>query len=412
MKRDHLSRRRFIAGAGAAIGAAVTTGGVTAAQGANKTSSKRTVPFRYCFNTSTIRGQKLSLDKEIEITAKAGYDAIEPWVDKIHEYVKGGGSLGELSRRISDLGLTVESAIAFSRWIVDDDAVRAEAIEQNKRDMNVLAQIYGKRIAAPPAGANKEAGLDLMKAAERYRALLELGDEMGVVPQVEIWGSSQNLHRLGEAMFVVIESGHPKACMLPDVYHIYKGGSDFNGLKMLSPRAIQVFHLNDYPAEPPRETINDRDRVFPGDGIAPLTQILSDLDANGSRAVLSLELFNPTYWKQDPLTVAKTGLAKMKDAVNKALGVSYNLADNPAAKQPPDAGTSKADSLTASEERTKPAAKPTATKYRYVASENGEVFHKPECRWAKRIKPENLVVYNSRDEAINAGKRPCKSCKP
>ncbi len=123
-------------------------------------------------------------------------------------------------------------------------------------------------------------------------------------------------------MFVAIESGHPKACLLPDVFHIYKGGSDFNGLKLLSARAVAVFHLNDYPAEPPRETIRDRDRVYPGDGIAPLRQIICDLHANNSGAVLSLELFNPTYWKQDPLTVAKTGLAKMKTAVNKALGAS------------------------------------------------------------------------------------------
>ena len=84
----------------------------------------------------------------------------------------------------------------------------------------------------------------------------------------------------------------------------------------------KLFTLNDYPADPPREKIADRDRVYPGDGIAPLTKILRDLHANGSRAVLSLELFNPEYWKQDPLTVAKTGLAKMKGAVNKALGVS------------------------------------------------------------------------------------------
>ena len=58
-------------------------------------------------------------------------------------------------------------------------------------------------------------------------------------------------------MFVAIESGHPKACLLPDVYHIYKGGSDFAGLGLLSGSAIQVFHVNDYPADPPRETIND-----------------------------------------------------------------------------------------------------------------------------------------------------------
>lgn len=316
MKRNSLSRRRFIAG----VGAAITTGSIAVAQDARKKSSKATIPFSYCFNTSTIRGQKLSLDKEIEITAKAGYHSIEPWVNKIHEFTQSGGSLRELHRRISDLGLTVESAIAFSRWIVDDDKRRSGALEQNKRDMDVLARIGGKRIAAPPAGV---AGpIDLMKAAERYRELLELGDKMGVVPQLELWGSSKGLYRLGQAMFIVIESGHPKACLLPDVYHIYKGGSDFNGIKMLSHKAIQVFHLNDYPADPPRETISDRDRVYPGDGIAPMTQILQDLQANNSRAVLSLELFNPIYWKQDPLQVAKTGLAKMKAAVNKALGTS------------------------------------------------------------------------------------------
>ena len=136
--------------------------------------------------------------------------------------------------------------------------------------MDLLAQIGGKRIAAPPAGATGEPLLDLSKAAERYRALLDLGDQTGVVPQVEVWGGSKNLHRLGQSMFVVIESGHPKACLLPDVYHIYKGGSDFHGLKTISSRAIQVFHLNDYPANPPRETIRDADRVMPGDAAAPL----------------------------------------------------------------------------------------------------------------------------------------------
>lgn len=50
--------------------------------------------------------------------------------------------------------------------------------------------------------------------------------------------------------------------------------------------------------------------------------------------------------------------------------------------------------------------------HKYVASKNGTVFHKPECSSARRIKPENLVYYNSRDGAISAGKRPCKQCNP
>jgi 2-keto-myo-inositol isomerase len=318
MTKCNLSRRQLLAGTGAAFAAATTT---VITDKTAEAAVGAAAPFKYCLNTSTIRGQKLPFDKEIEIASKAGYQAIEPWVHKIHEYAGAGGNLKDLRKRIADLGLTVESAISFFQWIIDDDARRAKGFEQAKRDMEILAQIGGKRIAAPPAGATREPGLDLMKAAERYRELLELGDKFGVDPQIELWGSSKNLHRLGQCMFVVIESGHPKACLIPDVYHIYKGGSDFTGLKQLSAHAIQVFHLNDYPADPPRDRIGDRDRVMPGDGIAPLTQILRYLCATGNRGVLSLELFNPDYWKQDPLDVAKIGLTKMKAAVNKALGV-------------------------------------------------------------------------------------------
>ena len=53
-----------------------------------------------------------------------------------------------------------------------------------------------------------------------------------------------------------------------------------------------------------------------------------------------------------------------------------------------------------------------AGRYKYVSSKNSQVFHNPQCRSAKRIKPENLVGYNSRNELIQAGKRPCKVCEP
>jgi sugar phosphate isomerase/epimerase len=184
--------------------------------------------------------------------------------------------------------------------------------------MDVVARIGGKRIAAPPSGATTGAKIPLLQVAERYRAVLELGDQMGVVPELELWGGSVNLHRLADVASVAIETGHPKACVLPDVFHLYKGGSGFQGLRMLSGQAVQVFHMNDYPAEPPRESISDRNRVYPGDGIAPMKQILSDTARMNPAMVLSLELFNPSYWKGDPLETAKTGLAKMKQVAREA----------------------------------------------------------------------------------------------
>jgi sugar phosphate isomerase/epimerase len=267
---------------------------------------------------STVREQKLSVPKQVDLAAKAGYDAIEPWMGELHRYVESGGSLPDLKKRIADHGLAVASAIGFAEWIVDDDARRTAGLETAKKDMGLLAAIGGTHIAAPPAGATREPKLDLLKAAERYRALLEVGTAEGVIPQLEVWGFSVNLSRLGQTMFVTTESRHPQACVLLDVYHLYKGGSEFAGLRLLSGAAMHCFHMNDYPATPPRESIRDADRVYPGDGVAPLAQILRDLVSTGFGGVLSLELFNPAYWKQDPLLVARTGLAKMQDAAAKA----------------------------------------------------------------------------------------------
>ncbi len=315
---EPLTRRAALIRAGLAA-TAVLAGEATVRGAENPApSAVSSRPFVYCLNTATIRGYKLDIVAEMELTAKAGYQAVEPWVEKIHQHEKGGGSLKDLGKRIADLGLTVESAIGFPEWIVDDEAQRAKGLEQAKRDMGVVAQIGGKRLAAPPAGATKTPGLDLRKAAERYRALLELGDQMGVVPELEIWGFSPNLRRLSDGIFVALEARHPKACVLADIFHLHKGGSNFDGLRLLSSNALQLIHMNDYPGEPGPEEIDDAFRVFPGDGVAPISDVLKTLRQNGGGTVLSLELFNHEYWKRDSLLIARTGLEKMKAAVEKS----------------------------------------------------------------------------------------------
>ncbi len=253
---EKISRRESFARAGLIAGATLTS----AMSSTSAATSGKHGNFIFCLNTSTIRGHRLGIEGELELAAKAGYRAVEPWLLPINDYVKQGKSLKDLRKRVDDLGLTLESAIAFAPWIVDDDAARAKGLEQAKQDMDMIAQLGGKRIAAPPAGATKEPLLDLRKVAERYRALLELGDQMGVVPELEFWGPSLNLKKLSEAMFCAMETGHPKACLLADVYHLYKGGSSIDTLHLASGSAIVVLHMNDYPAEPAHR--QDR-RQFP-----------------------------------------------------------------------------------------------------------------------------------------------------
>lgn len=44
----------------------------------------------------------------------------------------------------------------------------------------------------------------------------------------------------------------------------------------------------------------------------------------------------------------------------------------------------------------------------YVGSKNSKKYHLPDCKWAKRIKPENLVCYKSEEEVKDLEK--CKTC--
>ena len=325
MANQKLSRRDLVTGgaailAGGAASAVVSDAGVAAraAESAAQAAGRDAPPFLLGLNTSTLRGHKLSIVEEIAIAEKAGYRGMEPWIDELEKYAGSGGSLKDLGKRFRDAGISVESAIGFFEWIVDDPSKRQKALESARRSMDLVQQVGGKRLAAPPVGATDRAMPDLLRVAERYRALLELGDRIGVVPEVEVWGFSRTLGRLGEAALVAMEADHPRACILPDVYHLHRGGSGLAGIKLLAPRAIHVFHFNDYPANPHREKLTDADRVYPGDGVAPLGALLRDLAEGGFRVMLSLELFNRKYWSQDPMTVARTGIEKM-DALVKAV---------------------------------------------------------------------------------------------
>ncbi len=135
------------------------------------------------------------------------------------------------------------------------------------------------------------------------------------MPQLEFWGSSPVLWHLGQVLMIAAVANDPDVKILPDVYHMFRGDTGFDTLKMLNGRLIDIFHMNDYPENKPREQQDDADRVYPGDGAAPMSQILTALNNMGGEKVLSLELFNRSYWEEDPNLVAKRGLAKMKSLV-------------------------------------------------------------------------------------------------
>ena len=315
-----LSRREVVGGALAAFGAAMvssTPGKAQAPRPAGARTRPPNEPFGYCLNTSTIRGNKLDIVAVVNAAAKAGFHAIEPWINEIDAYTSQGGTLKDLGKRIADAGLTVEDAIAFNAFLDDDDARRAASMEKLKVDMDKVAQIGGHRIAAPPG--NSRAAVSLDNAAKYYRAALEMGETMGVQPLLELWGTHPVLGPLSHGIYVTVAAGRADASLLLDVFHLYKSGTPFTALKQINGAALHLMHLNDYPQADDPSTLNDGNRIYPGDGVAPLGQIFRDLRDNGFRGYLSLELFNRDYWARSADENLKTAMEKIRATVRSAM---------------------------------------------------------------------------------------------
>lgn len=308
MTTSNISRRKALQFLGATAGAAALSKATPAIA---ETKTPETAPSIYCLNMATIRGHKLGFVKELETASKAGFHSVEIWMDTLQEYLQSGKTIKDAKKLLDDLGLKVEDTICFAEWISDDETIRKKAIEQVKMEMGLLAEIGCKRMAAPGKGISDSPNLTLDIIAERYRTIMNLSDASGVIPQLEMWGFQKHLSKVSECTYIAMESGHHSAKILLDIFHLYKGGTSLDTLHLLNPKSVDILHMNDYPSTLSAKVIVDADRIYPGDGVAPIKRILKILK-HDKPLVLSTEVFNKNYYAQDALTVAKTALQKMK----------------------------------------------------------------------------------------------------
>lgn len=48
----------------------------------------------------------------------------------------------------------------------------------------------------------------------------------------------------------------------------------------------------------------------------------------------------------------------------------------------------------------------------YIGNAKTIKFHREDCRWAKKMKEENKVYFETREGAVEMGYIPCGSCNP
>jgi len=304
-----MDRRSFLqlgAGAGLAFSAAAKDDKEAKPQAGAR-------PWPICLNSSSIRPTPLK--EKIRIAAETGYEGIEPWVNELEKHEADGGDLKELGAEIRDRGLFVPNVIGLWNCMPAEDEAYQKSLKRTRNYMRMAAAIGSAHVAAIPAPDRPD--FDLKLGAERYRALLDIGrEEFGIVVAFEFVGFLKGVHRLGQAAAIALDANDPDACLIADTFHIYRGGSGFEGLRHLDGDFIADFHWNDVPATPPREEMGDEHRIYPGDGILPLKKTLDTLKAINYRGPLSIEMFNREHWAQDPRRVAETALEKTRALID------------------------------------------------------------------------------------------------
>lgn len=280
---------------------------------------KNKLPIRISLNSSTLLHYELAADVQIDMVAEAGFDGIELWMRDIKKYLDNGGTAEQLKNKLQANELKLENIIGFSKWCSDDPIERKKAFDQLREEMIIISAMGGNFIAAPVQGITSLDRTKYDAYAERYTKILELGDETGVTPIIELWGMGA-LNKIADCAQIVIATGHPKATMLLDFYHVYRGGNDWDTIDILNGKRLPVIHMNDYPSAPSYDKLKDSDRVLPGEGVCPYDVVIPKLYYAGFRGGFSVELFNKGYWEtMDAKTLLRNCYEKTYDVVQKSL---------------------------------------------------------------------------------------------
>jgi 2-keto-myo-inositol isomerase len=249
----------------------------------------------------------------------AGYDCIEIWAAKLREFLKKS-TVAHLRRLLEDANLEPWSINSIEhitfRTAEDYAQIKAECEElcavAEAIDCPFVVVVPGKM----PENASRDEII-----SESVRVLNDLADiaaKHNVALAFEFLGqtdcSVQTLELCNE---IVEQTSRPNVGLVIDTFHFYAGGSTFESIENVQPGNICIFHIND-AEDLSRETLTDAHRLYPGEGILPIREIKRELDKIGYDRVVSIEIFRPEYWEQDPFEVA----VKAREATVNVLGLN------------------------------------------------------------------------------------------
>lgn len=238
--------------------------------------------------------------------ARAGIRAVEPDLAKAREFEAANGK-GAARRLLDDLGQVPYSS-TNQLYLDEDGEQRTEAIESLRWKVELAASLGADRLVAPSTASQPHTQGDYARLHANLGEAADIAHAAGITLMLEFTRNSRLVNNLRTSLQVVRGLQHPNLGFMLDLYHLWAGPSKFEDLDLIRPGEIMHVHFADTPQLPPLEVAEQKDRAFPGEGIAPLQRILDKLVEKGYDRALSLELFDPVVRATDPQQVAARAL--------------------------------------------------------------------------------------------------------
>ena len=256
---------------------------------------------------------------DIKAASAAGFDLLEIWASKLRKFLQTN-TPADLKRLLDEANLEPYSinSIEHITFRTNDDY---EKIKAETEELSAIAGEIGCPyiVVVPgklPAGATKEEIIE--ESARVLNELADIAEKHNVSLAFEFLGQTDcSVQTLDLCNEIVEKVDRPSIGNVIDTFHFYAGNSTFEAIDSMKPEKLFIFHIND-AEDLPKEELTDAHRLYPGTGILPIKEMKAHFDKIGYDRMVSIEIFRPEYWDQDPFEVAR----KAKAATEKVLGLN------------------------------------------------------------------------------------------
>jgi 2-keto-myo-inositol isomerase len=250
------------------------------------------------------------------VIAEAGFRGIGLRYNLLEDFLAGGGTLGEVRSLLRQHGLCFSEGAFLAEWQFNGGAPvickrRREGGPSEARDvlmrrlrqfMERCAELECVNITAVPA--LYQTG-DLALAAEEFGALCDLARGYGLNICLEFIAKAPQVNSMKTAHELIAAAGRANGGLVVDTFLFHESGSRLADLAAVPLERIFNVQLADAKALP-REQLNMlADRLYPGEGVAPVRDIVLLLARGGYTGFWTVEIFNPDYARLPPSDVAR-----------------------------------------------------------------------------------------------------------